>query len=383
MARYTLFLTQRCNLRCAYCYIGKSQAIMSPALAATIVDFIFARTPAEEKIDIGFFGGEPLLELGLLLAVTGLIESHPSYPSRSVVLSVTTNGTLLTDKIAELLAARGIQVCISCDGAPAVHDRFRRFADGEPSSALVERGMRVAVRQLPAVRVNAVFRPETLAQLPDTVAYFADMGVDQIYLNPDFSARWSHADLADLYEVYARVGALYQQWHRAGTPRFVSLIDAKIATILTGGYRPENRCQMGVKELAFSPDGHVFPCERLVGDGGASPHCIGTVAEGISTCAECQSRWSTLSINAECQDCGIKDYCMRWCGCSNYMASGRYDTVSPFLCASERAAVRVAFEVFQTLSDSLGVRFVRNLIAWQHSSASGDRKGRATARQDS
>lgn len=356
---------------------------MSPALAARIVDFIFARTPAEDKIDIGFFGGEPLLEQGLLLAVTGLIESHPSFPSRSVVLSVTTNGTLLTDRIAELLAAGGIQVCISCDGVPAVHDRFRRLADGEPSSALVERALRLVVRQFSAVRVNAVFRPETLAQGPDMVAYFARLGVDQIYLNPDFSARWSQADLGDLYQVYARVGALYQQWHRAWTPRFVSLIGAKIAPILTGGYRPESRCQMGVKELAFSPDGHVLPCERLVGDGRASLHCIGTVAEGINTCAGCQSRWSALSINAECQDCGVRDYCMRWCGCSNYMAGGRYDTASPFLCASERAAVRVAFEGFQTLSDALGVRFLENLMAWRHSSASGDRKGRATARQDS
>jgi uncharacterized protein len=366
MARFTLLLTQRCNLHCGYCYIEKRQASMSTQVAARIIDFIFARTSRSETIDIGFFGGEPLLELALLRTVTGLIKSHPSYPNHCVVLSVTTNGTLFSDEIAEFLNAEGIQVCISCDGPPAVQNRFRTFPDGQPSSAIVEQTLRLAARRLPAVRVNAVLRPETFLALPQIVSYFADLGVDQIYLNPDFSAPWSDADLAELGDVYARVGELYKQWHEAGTPRFISLIDSKIAIILGGGYRPEDRCRMGTAQLAFSPDGHLFPCERLVGDGGMSRHCIGTIDAGIEGCEKCRTGFATLSTDPQCQTCGLRDYCMRWCGCSNYMASGRYDRVSRFLCASEQAAIRVAFSVFATLSESLGTQFLQNLVAWQH-----------------
>jgi hypothetical protein len=49
---------------------------------------------------------------------------------------------------------------------------------------------------------------------------------------------------------------------------------------------------------------------------------------------------------------------MNWCGCSNYFASGSYNRVSPFLCASERAAIEVAFRVFQKLESELGPTFV-------------------------
>ncbi len=32
------------------------------------------------------------------------------------------------------------------------------------------------------------------------------------------------------------------------------MIDSKIAVILRGGYKPSEKCQMGIRELAFGPD---------------------------------------------------------------------------------------------------------------------------------
>jgi uncharacterized protein len=161
------------------------------------------------------------------------------------------------------------------------------------------------------------------------------------------------------------VGEIYEAYHRAGTPHFISLLDAKIAVIMTGGYRPQDRCQMGSAEFAFSPDGHVFPCERLVGNGAANQHCLGKIGDDVSPCGSCGVSRSTVGNNVECQACGLREYCMRWCGCSNFMATGHYDRVSGFLCASEQAAIKVAFEVFQTLGQDLKARFVQQVVAQQ------------------
>jgi uncharacterized protein len=62
----TLLLTQDCNLDCSYCYVRKREAVMDLETAAKIIDFVYARTAAEEVIHFGFFGGEPLLQFGLL-----------------------------------------------------------------------------------------------------------------------------------------------------------------------------------------------------------------------------------------------------------------------------------------------------------------------------
>lgn len=64
--RYTLYLTLRCNLSCDYCYISKNPARISLTTAQRAVGLIFQHAPSIDNIEIGFFGGEPLLEFPLL-----------------------------------------------------------------------------------------------------------------------------------------------------------------------------------------------------------------------------------------------------------------------------------------------------------------------------
>jgi uncharacterized protein len=52
---------------------------------------------------------------------------------------------------------------------------------------------------------------------------------------------------------------------------------------------------------------------------------------------------------------------MNWCGCSNYFSSGYYNRVSSFLCASEQAAIKVAFDVFQKLESEMSGVFMEHL----------------------
>jgi len=96
--RYTLCTTLRCNLACAYCYVGKNHTTMSLSTARQSLYFLFRHTPPDSNIEIGFFGGEPLLEFHLLQNITDLVENHPSYDPIRVSLTITTNGTIFSDK---------------------------------------------------------------------------------------------------------------------------------------------------------------------------------------------------------------------------------------------------------------------------------------------
>ncbi|MFH2054567.1 MAG: SPASM domain-containing protein, partial [bacterium] len=332
------------------------------ATARQAIDFALTHTPPDEKIDIGFFGGEPLLEFGLLQQFTDEIERHPAYDPKRVVLSLVSNGTIFSDEIAEYLKSRQINLGISCDGPPEVQDRYRVFADGRPSGALVERNIRRALAALPRVMVNAVYRPDTFLTLPETVEYFFDLGVRQLSLNPDFTAGWSNADLLVLPDIIERVGRIYLNRHLNDQPCFLNLIDFKVAVILRGGYHAKERCRMGKGEFAFSPEGNIFPCERLIGDGSDNEHCIGNIHTGFRFeklgCHQAPGE----DVNQECQECGIKDYCMNWCGCSNMMSTGYYNRVSPFLCASEKATISTAFQVFQQLEEKKGATFISHLV---------------------
>jgi uncharacterized protein len=359
--KYTLLVTRHCNLRCEYCYVGKDRSAMSLDVARRIVDFAYSRTPSDESIDFAFFGGEPLIEFDRVRQITSLIEEHPQYDASRVQLTMVSNGTLFNDEIAQFVREKNIAFGISCDGPAEVHDRFRRYPGGKGSSEKVEQTLRDALDAFDNVMVNAVYRPESFEQLPQTIEYFSSLGLRQIYLSPDYSAEWTPQQAARLTDVYGDVAARYQDYYRNGDPHFISLIDSKIAVILRGGYQPQERCSMGRGEMAFTPDGAIYPCERLVGDG-EGKHCIGHIDNGVdATLMQCHSaeqpQIAVIAPAKPCDTCDLKSLCMNWCGCSNYFGSGYYDRASAFLCASERAAITVAAKTYQNLEADYGELF--------------------------
>ena len=358
--KYTLFLTHRCNLACSYCYVSKSKDRMSLDVAQTAIDFAYRNTLPGEDMDIGFFGGEPLLEFPLLQEITRRVRAHPEFDPCRVKLGMATNGTLLTPEILDFLRRHEILATVSCDGPPAVHDRYRRFANGGASSANVEAGIRMALDIMPHVPVNAVYGPETLDRLPATIDYFSSMGVREIYLNPDFSARWTPAEVERLPAIYEAIVSRYIDFYRRGQPHYISLIDAKITVVLRGGYQPSEQCRMGEREFAFTASGRVLPCERLAS---ADPeeHAIGS-ANGLVQIGPLRSHFAPgLPMNEACLACAVEAYCANWCGCSNFFMTGHYNRVSPFLCASERASIKIAMRAIETVESELGPTFIHHL----------------------
>lgn len=175
--------------------------------------------------------------------------------------------------------------------------------------------------------------------------------------------------------IYRAVADRYVAWYLSHDPHFVSLLDTKIAVLLRGGYHPLERCQMGTGELAITPDGGLYPCERLIGTGTDPRHRIGSVEQGLDLSRlACQcARGGPL--NSECRGCAMKECCMNWCGCSNAFMTGYYNRVGAFLCASERAAIQTALDVFTTLERQLGPIFLHHLAGAPQRNSRPPKKG--------
>jgi uncharacterized protein len=359
--RYTLCTTLQCNLDCSYCYVRKTNSVMSLDMARRSLDFIFRHAPHQSKIEIGFFGGEPLLEFPLLKDITAMIEDHPAYDPDLVRLTITTNGTIFSDAIAAFLNEHSFKVCFSCDGPPQIQNLFRHLPNGKETAVTVEQTLRMAQQALPLVLVNAVYTPLTFRQLPETLEYFSDLGLRRIFLNPDYSAAWTQSDVEMLPQVYRAIADRYIAWYLQHEPHFVSLIDTKVAVIVRGGYHPLERCQMGTGELTITPDGNLYPCERLISNPGNQDHCIGNVESGVDIARMVGRCAPGEKLNPECSECTLKELCMNWCGCSNAFMTGYYNRVGPFLCASEHALIQTALDVFITLENRLGPVFIHHL----------------------
>lgn len=183
--KYTLFLTQHCNLACSYCYIAKKPQTLNRETAKKAVDYIFSRSSGQETIDIGFFGGEPFLEFSLMQDVTKMITDHPCFDEHRVILRVVTNGTVFNREIGEFLERYKIGLGVSYDGLPWLQNTNRPFRNGMGSSEVVLRNLGHMLKMFPLMPVNAVFNSSSVRLLPQVVDFFSSLGVRNIHLNPD------------------------------------------------------------------------------------------------------------------------------------------------------------------------------------------------------
>ena len=71
---------------------------------------------------------------------------------------------------------------------------------------------------------------------------------------------------------------------------------------------------------------------------------------------------------------------MNWCGCTNYSATGQYDRVSPFICASEKVAVQAALQVIEVMGQE-GLHFSDHLAGTPLMSIVGETLGEYTLRR--
>jgi uncharacterized protein len=117
---------------------------------------------------------------------------------------------------------------------------------------------------------------------------------------------------------------------------------------------------MGKGEFAFAPSGNVYLCERLIGSDEGKEHCLGNVNDGIVH-GKTSAVTSSDAINKECLLCGLKDYCINWCGCINYHSTGSYNIVSHFMCALEKVAIIAAFDIIRNLNN-FGLDFSHHLV---------------------
>ena len=157
--------TRQCNLSCLHCYASANNH-RSLGEMGTAAGRAFIRDLADFGVPVLLFsGGEPLLRKDLFL----LAELANEYGIR---IALSTNGTLITDKIAREIDRLGFaEVGISLDGIGANNDYFRG-KNGAFEAALtgirncISLGLRVSLR-LTITRYNYEDIPE-IFQLLET-----------------------------------------------------------------------------------------------------------------------------------------------------------------------------------------------------------------------
>ncbi|MCC8147666.1 radical SAM protein [Akkermansia sp.] len=385
MINLTLCLTHDCNLRCGYCYAGRKRPVsMSVETAFRSIDFGLEQARKEGKalgrqpeILIGFFGGEPLLEWDLLRKCRKYAEKEALRSGIRLKWTLTTNMTLLTEERVAWLMEKGFRLGLSLDGNAAMHGVWRKYPDGRNSHGDCAAALEWFKGREHRADLICVVNPLNVRHLADSVRWMGETCGLDIMLNPDFGARWTEEALETLSSAYEEIGREVLRSYQAGRPLTLNVIQSKIAAYVKGGYEACEMCTLGEREIAVAVSGNMYPCARLVGNDDNESLRMGNVWTG-----EDWKKKMTLSAargnkNPKCFFCPLRPRCLQWCGCVNYVTSGRTDWVGEFTCFHERLSIRVADDVAETLWEERNPWFIREFYSGTLPAAGGEEEAGA------
>jgi len=142
LQRIVLNVTNQCNLACGYCYEYSDDKIsqtagkpkyMDHAIAEASVDLLIRESASRPSIHVTFFGGETLMNVPLLRSTVEYANRKCAEAGKRVEYSLTTNATLLNEKVVDFLAEHKVGVTVSIDGDKELNDKMRTFHDGRGS----------------------------------------------------------------------------------------------------------------------------------------------------------------------------------------------------------------------------------------------------------
>ncbi|MFQ5794166.1 MAG: radical SAM protein [Candidatus Bipolaricaulia bacterium] len=378
----TLITTQDCNLRCLYCvYSGNysnmrthQTSYMTPDVAREAIKryfegFVHVKRRNPYRIPaIGFYGGEPLRNFDLICQAVEFAKGL--YPGR-ILFNLTTNGTILTDKMIQFFHDNDFALAISLNGPQTEHDRLRIFPGGTGTFSIVWDNLQKIREKYPNYyreKCSVLVCYDVGTDLK-TVTNFFEINGDVLppigrvsLVSPRFT------DWYDRYSTQQKVNFVHLQ-EACRERYFTQLVNGeKVFIVLEALFgmayqmamnRPQNipfrphylylpytgTCIPGDK-IAVDPQGDFHCCERINEQFPTGDIETGVDIEKIVTLIDLYRR----QIYPECFDCPITRLCSV---CYATVAgNGKFERNPSDLCTIIRKDIKVRFEMLWSLFEA-------------------------------
>lgn len=208
--------TYQCNLRCWYCVQSHENSWLTDEQIERIKRLIINRIsdPEITRLNISWFGGEPLLGYNKLLELTLFAQRLAKEKSIDFICGITTNATLLTLERIEALHNAGVNFYqITIDGPKADHDKVKQLGQLSAFDTTLENIACLAKHTQCTLRFNYTkdtLMPEVIIQqlterLPIDVRHNINLNIQQVWQSED-NEDVDFADVVRLMEMSNEIG---------------------------------------------------------------------------------------------------------------------------------------------------------------------------------
>lgn len=314
---YTISITNRCNLRCSYCYeshLNTEYGSITPQIMHKVTDFINSRNDAGA---VYLFGGEPLLYKDKVRYFCECLKAKQ--------FVITTNGTLLDESFIKWCIGRGVIINMSHDGAECAE----RGADRE----LLDNHLKLLLKYQPETLVQLVYTKNNLYQLYDNIMYLKNLGVKKVSAAMDaFLVPDDPDSFGDL---------LREQWKRISEIEDLFIYELALKKKNIKNHK-RSTCELCKKKLFINWDGQFYPCIQFQN---IPEYRCGDLTAGIEAEKARKAHPDYSMMSERCEGCEISEFCRNSCACRKMATTGTVRNISEAACLEEQVQILTALEI--------------------------------------
>lgn len=317
----TFYLTDRCNLKCKYCY-ENNHGIKDLSIREiddflnNIFDGSYKFCELFNAVVLQFIGGEPFLRPDLIRYIIDKFYYMCIVYKRYDLLlfnsfNATTNGTLhAVPEIQYLLSHYpNLQVAVSLDGTKDAHDLNRVNASGKGSWKAAVEASKFELQRNPQYVPKLTYNADTIQYLCDSVLFMHELGVRSITATPALEMEYTKDSSAELALQLVRYANYLCE---KNIPDFAGLL----ITTKCSNDMPHTCGGQGLSITLF-PGGKLYTCQRFANmncqcdadDLSLSEKSYAHVISDLKSTATCYAeKCSGCPIKGRCQHCAAIPY---------------------------------------------------------------------------
>ncbi len=316
----TLFPTNRCNLRCTYCYAAAGDfpaKRLSMEHATGAIDGVIENILQKKKrrLSLGFHGGgEPLLEWRLVQDIVAYAETRCAKEGLDLGVNSATNGVLSRSQ-CEWIIRHFKSLNISFDGLPDVQDEQRPLPGGKGSFPLVDQTLRFLDRHDFPYGIRSTISLLNVDRMEDCLEFIAKhYKTRTVHFEPLF-----YCGRCKTTGVMSPPMASFAEHYKRCLDRAATLG----VKLTYSGSRLENLtpCFCGVSNdnFAVTPDGDITACFEVTSrdDPRAETFVIGRIEKAGRIAVDAAKRRALWDLTVDhlpyCKDCFAKWHCAGDC----------------------------------------------------------------------
>lgn len=338
----TLFLitTTECNLRCKYCVVLGTEEDDSSVPPSSNMSIDAARNAlmafrhqvslsGAKVCRITFYGGEPMLNVGLIKTLVPEIRQMEFQCKVEIV--IITNGYAFDKNLIPILQEHNVGVCVSIDGSANHHDQVRvTTAKNKPTHARATDSFRKYKEASLSVGISCTIGTHNCQDLEEIQQYFSNVvGAKFIEFQvPYIPSKGENAFYVDIAEVANRLFSAYESAFNAGVTE--GTVHRKVADLLSGTVR-FNDCGAIGSQMVALPDGRIGPCHSLATTGTYFAEFSQSDIDPKGIFQEWAKR-SPFNM-PECKDCPYISICGGGCPYNALMSNGDIWAKDPQACS--------------------------------------------------